>query len=130
MVEGIRSVKPWNQPRWLLRFLTAIDLLIPALDVAYALVWLPGLVLAATGRYRIVGPYTLAVLPLTLVVNLILYRFQRRRVFNLLGLRVRRNAVGFVGFVLPTRCSCPRPPWSATGRSCWACAAAGNDPDA
>jgi biofilm PGA synthesis N-glycosyltransferase PgaC len=100
MLEGIRSVKPWNQPRWLLRFLTAIDLLIPALDVAYALVWLPGLVLAATGRYWIVGPYTLAVLPLTLVVNAILYRFQRRRVFNLLGLRVRRNALGFVGFVL------------------------------
>jgi poly-beta-1,6-N-acetyl-D-glucosamine synthase len=100
MVEGLRSVRPWNQPRWLLRFLTAIDLLIPALDVAYALVWLPGLMLAATGRYWIVGPYTLAVLPLTLVVNLILYQFQRRRVFNLLGLRVRRNAAGFVGFVL------------------------------
>jgi poly-beta-1,6-N-acetyl-D-glucosamine synthase len=100
MIEGIRSVKPWSQPRWLLRFLTAIDLLIPALDVAYALVWLPGLGLAATGRYWIVGPYTLAVLPLTLAVNLILYRFQRRRVFNLLGLRVRRNALGFVGFVL------------------------------
>jgi poly-beta-1,6-N-acetyl-D-glucosamine synthase len=100
MVEGLRSVKTWNQPRGLLRFLTAIDLLIPALDVAYALVWLPGLALAATGRYWIVGPYTLAVLPLTLIVNLILYRFQRRRVFNLLGLRVRRNAVGFIGFVL------------------------------
>jgi len=100
MVEGLYSVRPWNQPRGLLRFLTAIDLLIPALDVAYALVWLPGLLLAATGRYWIVGPYTLAVLPLTLVVNAILYRFQRRRVFNLLGLRVRRNAVGFVGFVL------------------------------
>ena len=100
MVEGLRSVRPWKQPRGLLRFLTAIDLLIPALDVAYALVWLPGLLLAATGRYWIVGPYTLAVLPLTLVVNAILYRFQRRRVFNLLGLRVRRNAVGFVGFVL------------------------------
>ena len=52
MIEGIRSVKPWNQPRWMLRFLTGIDLLIPA------------------------------------------------RVFNLLGLRVRRNAVGFLGFVL------------------------------
>jgi biofilm PGA synthesis N-glycosyltransferase PgaC len=100
MIEGIRSVRPWSQPRWMLRFLTAIDLLIPALDVAYALVWLPGLVLAATGRYWIVGPYTLAVLPLTLVVNAILYRFQRRRVFNLLGLRVRRNTLGFLGFVL------------------------------
>jgi biofilm PGA synthesis N-glycosyltransferase PgaC len=100
MIEGLRSVKPWDQPLWLLRFLTAIDLLIPALDVAYALVWLPGLALAATGRFWIVGPYTVAVLPLTLLVNAILYRYQRRRVFNVLGLRVRRNAVGFVAFVL------------------------------
>jgi len=46
------------------------------------------------------GPYTVAVLPLTLLVNAILYRYQRRRVFNVLGLRVRRNAVGFVAFVL------------------------------
>jgi len=92
MVEGLRSVRPWNQPRGLLRFLTAIDLLIPALDVAYALVWLPGRLLAATGRYWIVGPYTLAVLPLTLVVNAILYRFQRRRVFNL-SLEVARSRV-------------------------------------
>jgi len=52
MIEGIRSVKPWNQPRWMLRFLTGIDLLIPA------------------------------------------------RVFNLLGLQVRRNTLGFLGFVL------------------------------
>jgi poly-beta-1,6-N-acetyl-D-glucosamine synthase len=41
MIEGLRSVKPWSQPRWLLRFLTGIDLLIPTLDVAYSLVWLP-----------------------------------------------------------------------------------------
>jgi poly-beta-1,6-N-acetyl-D-glucosamine synthase len=100
MIEGLRSVKPWDQPLWLLRLLTGIDLLIPALDVAYALVWLPGLLLAATGRYWIVGPYTVAVLPLTLLVNAILYRYQRRRVFDLLGLRVRRNALGFVAFVL------------------------------
>ena len=68
--------------------------------MAYALVWLPGLLLAATGRYWIVGPYTVAVLPLTLLVNAILYRYQRRRVFNVLGLRIRRNALGFVAFVL------------------------------
>jgi hypothetical protein len=70
------------------------------LDVAYSLVWLPGLPLAATGRFWIVGPYTVAVLPLTLLVNAILYRYQRRRVFHLLGLRVRRNTLGLVAFVL------------------------------
>jgi poly-beta-1,6-N-acetyl-D-glucosamine synthase len=83
--------------RWRRR---SLDLLIPALDVAYSLVWLPGLPLAATGRFWIVGPYTVAVLPLTLLVNAILYRYQRRRVFHLLGLRVRRNTLGLVAFVL------------------------------
>jgi poly-beta-1,6-N-acetyl-D-glucosamine synthase len=100
MVEGIRSVRPWQQPRALSRFLTSIDLLIPFLDVTYALVWIPGLALALTGRYWIVGTWTLAVLPLTLLVNAILYRYQRRRVFDLLGLRVRRNLIGFLAFVV------------------------------
>ena len=126
MIEGIRSVKPCNQPRWLLRFRTAIDLLIPALDVAYALVWLPGLVLAATGRYWIVGPYTLAVLPLTLVVNAILYRFQRRRVFTCSGSGSGATPSASSGSCSPTRCRCPRSPWPATGRSSWDSAAAGS----
>jgi poly-beta-1,6-N-acetyl-D-glucosamine synthase len=100
MVEGIRNIRPWSQPRWLSRFLTGIDLLIPGLDLAYTAVWLPGLLLALTGRFWIVGSYTLAVLPLTLLVNFILYRYQRRQVFDVLGLRVRRNRLGFFAFVL------------------------------
>ncbi len=68
--------------------------------MTYAAVWIPGLALALTGRFWIVGPYTLAVLPLTLVVNAILYQYQRRRVFDMLGLRVRRNLLGFFAFVL------------------------------
>jgi biofilm PGA synthesis N-glycosyltransferase PgaC len=99
MVEGIRSVSPWRQPNWLPRFLTGLDLLIPFLDLAYTMVWLPGLALALTGRFWIVGPYTLAVLPLTMVVNSVLYHFQRRQVFDLLGLRIRRNRLGFLAFV-------------------------------
>jgi biofilm PGA synthesis N-glycosyltransferase PgaC len=99
MVEGIRSVHPWRQPRWLPRFLTGLDLLIPFLDLAYTIVWLPGLILALTGRFWIVGPYTLAVLPLTMVVNSVLYHFQRRQVFDLLGLRIRQNRLGFLAFV-------------------------------
>jgi biofilm PGA synthesis N-glycosyltransferase PgaC len=100
MIEGIRSVRPWRQPRWLSRFLTGVDVLIPLLDLAYAGVWLPGLVLACAGRFWIVGPYTVAVLPLTLAVNGILYRYQRHRVFDVLGLRVRRNRAAFLAFVL------------------------------
>jgi Glycosyl transferase family group 2 len=99
MVEGLGSVRPWNQPRWLLRFLTAIDLLIPTLDVAYALV-----LLAATGRYWIVGPYTLAVLPLTLAVNLILYRFQRRRCSTSSGSGSGATPPALWASSSPTRC--------------------------
>jgi biofilm PGA synthesis N-glycosyltransferase PgaC len=43
---------------------------------------------------------TAAVIPLTLAVYTILYRYQRRQVFQPLGLRVRRNVVGFVLFVV------------------------------
>jgi biofilm PGA synthesis N-glycosyltransferase PgaC len=100
MLEGIRSVKPWAQPSWLLRFLTAIDLLIAALDVTDALVWLPGLALAATGAVLDRRPLHPGRATTDLVVNAILYRYQRRRMFNVLGLRVRRNSVGFVAFVL------------------------------
>jgi len=33
-------------------------------------------------------------------LNAILYQYQRRRVFDMLGLRVRRNLLGFFAFVL------------------------------
>jgi poly-beta-1,6-N-acetyl-D-glucosamine synthase len=40
------------------------------------------------------------VLPLTLLVDFILYQYQRRQVFDVLGLQVRRNRLGFFAFVL------------------------------
>jgi biofilm PGA synthesis N-glycosyltransferase PgaC len=100
MLEGLRTVPPWRQPSPMARALTGLDVLIPVLDVGYTFLWLPGLVLACFGHFWVVGPYTVFVLPITLVVNYLLYRFQRRQVFNRLGLRVRRNATGFVAYVL------------------------------
>lgn len=99
MIEGLRTVQPWEQPNRITRVLTATNLFIPFLDLAFTLVWIPGLALALTGRYWVVGPYTLAVMPLTMVVNGLLLRFQKREVFDRLGLKVRRNVAGFLGFV-------------------------------
>jgi biofilm PGA synthesis N-glycosyltransferase PgaC len=99
MLEGLRTVPPWRQQRGFARVLTAIDLFIPLLDTAYCFVWIPGLVLAAFGIFWIIGPMTAAVLPLTLAVYGILYRYQRKQVFEPLGLRVRRNIFGLVLFV-------------------------------
>jgi poly-beta-1,6-N-acetyl-D-glucosamine synthase len=99
MLEGLRAVPPWRQQHGFARVLTAVDLVIPLLDCAYVLVWIPGLVLACFGIFWIVGPITLAVLPVTIVVYSVLYRYQRRQVFEPLGLRVRRNNIAFLAFV-------------------------------
>jgi biofilm PGA synthesis N-glycosyltransferase PgaC len=99
MLEGLRAVPPWQQQHGLARVLTAIDVVIPLMDSAYVFLWMPGLVLACFGKFWIIGPMTAAVLPLTLGVYVLLFRFQRRQVFDPLGLRVRRNVVGFFLFV-------------------------------
>lgn len=99
MVEGLKEVKPWQQPIKYIRFLTSINLTMPFLDMAYTFAWIPGLVLAAFGFFWIIGPMTLLVLPLAMLQNYILYVYQRN-VFRELNLRIRTNRFGFIIFVL------------------------------
>ncbi|MBX6354104.1 MAG: glycosyltransferase family 2 protein [Thermoflavifilum sp.] len=99
MLEGLRAVRPWQQPRPFARFLTGLDLLLPFTDTVYTLCWIPGLVCALFGHYWVVGPLTILVLPITLLTNGVMY-LRQRRVFRQLGLRVRRNRLGFVAYVL------------------------------
>ncbi len=106
MFEGIRAVPPWRQKRVLTRFVAGIDLLIPLLDVGYALVWLPGLVLAILGYPIIVSVWTLAVLPITLLVYGLLRHYQSNKVFGPLGLTVRRNRLGYIAFLLVYQVIC------------------------
>ena len=100
MIEGLRSVPPWRHQSGYAKVLTGFNLLIPFLDTAYVLLWLPGLVLACFGIFWFVGPMTVAVLPMTLLVYGILFHYQNRRVFRPLGLRVRRNPIGLFLFVV------------------------------
>jgi len=106
MFEGIRTVPPWRQPRLLTKLVAGIDLMIPLLDVGYALVFLPGLVLFALGYPLIVGFWTLLVLPVTILVYGGLRYRQRTKVFGPLGLRVRKNHVGYVAFLLLYQALC------------------------
>lgn len=99
MLEGVKNIPPWHQPSYLKKFLTGIDLVIPLIDLFYTLVWIPGLILACFGKYYIVGPYTAFVLPLNIGMSLIMYSYQLR-VFGRLGLRVRKNRLGFCAYVL------------------------------
>jgi poly-beta-1,6-N-acetyl-D-glucosamine synthase len=77
----------------------AADAIFPFLDVTYTLAVPVGIVLAATGNFAIVGPMTLAVLPLNLAMCGALF-VRERAVFAELGLHVRRNRRGFLAYFL------------------------------
>jgi biofilm PGA synthesis N-glycosyltransferase PgaC len=99
MIEALKLFRPWRQPIKYVRYMTGINLIMPYLDLVYTFCWMPGLVLAFFGKYWIVGPATLFVVPLALLQNYILYSYQRG-VFRKLDLRIRSNHLGFVLYVL------------------------------
>jgi biofilm PGA synthesis N-glycosyltransferase PgaC len=79
------------------------DLLFPAMDVAFTFGFLPGLVLAMFGHYWIVGPMTLILLPMALIMNSVMYGIEEK-MFAEQHLRVRRNTLGFFLYMLPYSC--------------------------
>lgn len=100
MIEGIRSVPPWQQRTFIAIALTSVDLAIPFLDLAYVFLWWPGVGLACSGRFWVVGPMTVVVIPMTFLLYWILYRYQHRHVLAPLGLRPRRDKRGLLLFLL------------------------------
>lgn len=74
------------------------NLCFPPMDLVYTFVFIPGLALALFGHFHVVGPLTLAVLPLAALWNLFIFRIQRRT-FHRERLTVRRNVGGFVFYV-------------------------------
>jgi biofilm PGA synthesis N-glycosyltransferase PgaC len=69
------------------------------LDLVYTLIFIPGLILACFGHYYIAGPLTVAVLPLTILWNAIIFRIQSG-VYSREGLKVRHNRGGFLFYAL------------------------------
>lgn len=106
MIEGLIAVPPWRQTRPLTKVVAGVDLLIPLLDLGYVCIWVPGLILFCFGVPLIVSAWTLAVLPVTLLVYGGVRGFQARHVFGPLGLKVRRNRLGYVAFLLGYQLLC------------------------
>jgi len=71
------------------------NVLFPMLDLAYTIGFMPGVVLACFGYFWIVGPMTLALLPVSLVMNQLMY-YRSKATFDELGLKVRRNRMGLL----------------------------------
>ncbi len=76
-----------------------VNFVFPYVDVVYSVAFPIGLVLALFGNFAIVGPMTLAVLPLNLLLAGIMFRFSRQA-FHEVGLKVRRNRLGYIGYLL------------------------------
>jgi poly-beta-1,6-N-acetyl-D-glucosamine synthase len=77
----------------------AANCLFPYLDTVYTIALPVGIVLALGGNFLIVGPMTVAVLPISLTIALTMY-LRQRAVFRTLDLRVRWNLAGFLLYVL------------------------------
>jgi biofilm PGA synthesis N-glycosyltransferase PgaC len=99
MIEGLKRHGGLAWRGSLCGFFVAIDYVIPVIDFFYTFAFLPGVVMATMGYFYIAGPLTLLVLPLALLIVLLMYRKQAR-VFNALNLKVRRNLLGFLVYML------------------------------
>jgi biofilm PGA synthesis N-glycosyltransferase PgaC len=100
MIEGLRTYgRALLRQRLPYAHSVVADLLFPYLDLTFTLAFIPGIVLAMFGDYAIVGPTTLAVLPLNIVIASIMYLRQRSS-FRQADLRVRQNLVGFFVYLL------------------------------
>lgn len=100
MIEGIKrhGNMVWRRPH-IPAFFVAVDFLFPLLDTFYTFAYIPGVVLAFFGKFYIVGPLTLLVLPLAFLVVSVMY-VKERRVFDTVGLKVRRNRLSGILYLL------------------------------
>ncbi len=76
-----------------------VNFLFPFIDLVYSIAFPIGIVLALFGNFAIVGPMTLAVLPLNVGLSMIMFHLSKQS-FDEVGLKVRQNGLGFLGYLL------------------------------
>jgi biofilm PGA synthesis N-glycosyltransferase PgaC len=96
MIEGLRD-HGWGLIKRLDFYSHSVagNFLFPLLDATFTLAFIPGVVLAATGNFAIVGPMTVMVLPLNAMLGGVMF-FHQRRVFKVIKLRIRGNRRGLL----------------------------------
>lgn len=99
MVEGLRQRPFWKYPSIYSKAFIGLDFLLFGIDFSIVIFWIPGIILALFGKFWIVGPMTLLVLPLTLIVFGILYLKEYNGVFKEMGLKVRKHFWSFIVFL-------------------------------
>lgn len=75
-----------------------VNFVFPYVDVAFSIAFPIGIVLALFGNFAIVGPMTLAVLPLNVLLSMIMFHLSKQS-FEEVGLKVRQNRLGYFGYL-------------------------------
>jgi biofilm PGA synthesis N-glycosyltransferase PgaC len=101
MIEGLREFGPaLIKGRRAYAHSIVVDYVFPYVDLVYSIAFPVGIVLAlGFQNYAIVGPLTLLVLPLNMILSGIMFKLSRDS-FHEVGLRVRRNIKGFFSYLL------------------------------
>ena len=101
MIEGLREFGPaLIRGRRAYAHSVVVDYIFPYVDFVYSIAFPVGIVLAlGFQNYAIVGPLTLLVLPLNMILSGIMFKLSRDS-FCDVGLRVRRNVKGFFSYLL------------------------------
>ncbi len=101
MIEGLREYGPaLIKGRRSYAHSIVVDYVFPYVDVVYTIAFPVGIILAVFfGIYAIVGPLTLLVLPLNMILSGIMFKLSRDS-FQEVGLKVRRNFKGFFSYLL------------------------------
>jgi biofilm PGA synthesis N-glycosyltransferase PgaC len=101
MIEGLREFGPaLLKGRRAYAHSIVVDYIFPYVDLVYSIAFPVGIVLAlGFQNYAIVGPLTLLVLPLNMILSGIMFKLSRDS-FSEVGLKVRRNIKGFLSYLL------------------------------
>ena len=99
LIEGFRAHWPLLFKRRMSTMFIWWNVCFLPLDLIYTLVFMPSLLLACFGYFYIAGPLTVALLPLTILWNGVIFRIQSG-VYQREGLTVRRNLRGFLFYAL------------------------------
>lgn len=97
MIEGFKHFSFKNCSNPYATFMIFCDIFLFIIDIANCIFFIPGTILAVFFHdYLIVGPTTLIMFPITMLLYLTMHLSERNRVFKLLGLKVRKHWLSFI----------------------------------
>lgn len=101
MIEGFRHFEWKRCNNKYAKFYIFTDTFLFMIDTCVTFAYVPGLIAAIFfHNFIIVGPMTLLLMPLTLLEFLVMHLSEKKRVFDSVGLKVRKNILGFIMYFL------------------------------